>query len=125
MQTLSHHRIAIEPWHAIPELLEKYDLSLDDVLTQAWLVTPQEEVLGGAAAINQCFRYIWWARPLALLYDIPGLRQFEDWLYRWIAEHRTLMPGSTPTCGIPQPTEHLPHNMEDVHGYPQTFSPDR
>lgn len=101
MQTFSHHKITITPWHAVPELLEQYNLSLEDVLTQVWLITPDEKVWGGAAAVNQCLRYIWWARPLALLYRIPGLRQLEDWLYRWIAEHRHLMPGSTAACALP------------------------
>lgn len=100
MQTFSRQRIAITPWHAIPETLDKYSLSLDDVLTQVWFITEQEDVLGGAAAVNQCFRTIWWARPLALLYRIPGLRQLEERLYRWVAEHRHLMPGATATCQL-------------------------
>lgn len=108
MQTFSHQKIAITPWHAVPDLLARYTLSLEDVLTQVWLITAEEEVLGGAAAVNQCLRYIWWARPLAFLYRLPGLRQLEDWLYRWIATHRHLMPGSTATCAIPSSTEHAP-----------------
>lgn len=105
MQTFSRHKIAITPWHDVPELLEQHNLSLEDVLTQVWFLTPDEQVWGGAAAVNQCFRYIWWARPLAVLYRIPGLRHLQDWLYRWIADHRHLMPGSTATCAIPSKTE--------------------
>jgi predicted DCC family thiol-disulfide oxidoreductase YuxK len=100
VQTFSRQQIVITPWHAVPDLLAQYNLSLDDVLTQVWLITAEEEVLGGAAAVNQCFRYIWWAWPLAFLYRLPGLRQLEGWLYRWIATHRHLMPGSTPTCSV-------------------------
>lgn len=101
MQTLSRQQIAIAPWHAIPDRLAQYNLTLDDVLTQVWFITREEKVLGGAAAVNQCFHFIWWARPLALLYRLPGLRQLEDWLYHWIATHRHLMPGSSATCNIP------------------------
>lgn len=100
MQTFSRQQIAIAPWHAIPDLLAQYDLTLDDVLTQVWFITREEKVLGGAAAVNQCFHFIWWARPLALLYRLPGLHQLEDWLYHWIATHRHLMPGASATCSI-------------------------
>lgn len=90
--------------------MERYGLSLDDVMTQVWIITKQEEVLGGAAAVNHCFHYIWWARPLAFLYRVPGLRHLEDWLYRWIAAHRHLMPGSTATCALTPATKHAPRN---------------
>ncbi|MBK9050709.1 MAG: DUF393 domain-containing protein [Chloroflexi bacterium] len=117
MQTLSRQQIVITPWHTIPDLLARYNLSLDDVLSQVWFITTEEKVLGGAAAVNQCLQYIWWARPLAFLYRLPGLHPLEDWLYRWIATHRHLMPGSTATCAIPSPTEHAPRNTEDAYGH--------
>ncbi len=74
---------------------------MQDGLAQVWFVDAKGQLTGGAEAANMCFRYIWWARPFAYLYYIPGIRQIEDRLYRWVADNRYNMPGATDACAIP------------------------
>ena len=77
-------------------------LTAEDGFTQAWFVDESGRLTGGAEAINEAFRYIWWARPLAPLYKLPGIRQLEDRIYRWIADNRHKMPGATDACAVPE-----------------------
>lgn len=78
-------------------------LGLTDVdgLTQAWFVDKNGRLTGGAAAINQALRYCWWLRPFTYLYPLPGMRPLQDWAYRWVAQNRYRLPGSTPQCALP------------------------
>ena len=76
-------------------------LTAEDGMTQAWFVDEQGQVTGGAEAINAMLRHVWWARPFAPLYYLPGIRQLQDWGYNWIATNRYKMPGSTAACEIP------------------------
>lgn len=69
-------------------------------MTQVWFVSTKGRLYGGAAAINQALKLVWWARPLTLLYRLPGIRQLEDRVYRWVAQNRYRLPGSTATCAI-------------------------
>ena len=58
------------------------------------------ELFGGAAAVNQAMAYIWWAAPFTGLYAQPTIAKAQEWLYRWVANHRYWLPGSSPTCQI-------------------------
>jgi predicted DCC family thiol-disulfide oxidoreductase YuxK len=73
-------------------------LTADDGRQQAWLIMADGRVYGGAEAINRALWTVWWARPWVWLYYLPGLRQLEDALYRWVARHRGRFPGITPGC---------------------------
>ncbi len=74
-----------------------------DGMQQAWFVDENGRLFGGAAAINQSLRYIWWARPFTPLYTLPGLRQLADHIYRWVAANRHRLPGSSDTCRLEPP----------------------
>ncbi|MCP5098491.1 MAG: DUF393 domain-containing protein [Chloroflexi bacterium] len=50
--------------------------------------------------MNDAMRYCWWIRPFTSLYHIPGIRQFQDWVYNWVADNRYRLPDSTPQCTI-------------------------
>lgn len=75
-------------------------MTAEDGMTQAWFVTVAGQLSGGAAAANEAMRYVWWARPLTYLYQLPGLKQVQDWAYRWVARNRYRMPGATDACAI-------------------------
>ena len=75
--------VDIKGWQFIPERM-----------TRAWpygrrwhhksrgLSIKNGRLTGGAEAINEALRYIWWARPLAPLYKVPGIRQLQDRAYQ-------------------------------------------
>jgi predicted DCC family thiol-disulfide oxidoreductase YuxK len=68
-------------------------------MTQAWYID-QNTISGGAEAVNAVLRLVWWAKPFTYLYRLPGIRQLQDWVYRWVADNRYRMPGSTASCTV-------------------------
>ena len=50
---------------------------------------------------------IWWARPFTWLYRLPGMRWIEEKVYRWIANNRYRMPGSTAACAVPNTPDEI------------------
>lgn len=46
-------------------------------------------VFGGAAAVMEIARRIWWAWPLWALSRLPGAMRPMRATYRWIADHRS------------------------------------
>lgn len=81
--------------------MEALGLTAEDGMSQAWFVGTDGQLTGGAAAINQALRFVWWAKPATYFYRLPGIRQLEDWVYGWIAQNRHRMPGSTASCAVP------------------------
>jgi predicted DCC family thiol-disulfide oxidoreductase YuxK len=62
-------------------------------LSEMKLVTRDLRILGGAAAIAAIARTIWWAKPLAWLWNVRLLRPALKHAYRWIARHRSCTDG--------------------------------
>lgn len=93
-------RIEIRAWQAIPEQMAAWGLSAADGQWQAWFVNPAGQLFGGAAAVNQAMASIWWAAPFTCLYSQPTIAKAQEWLYRWVANHRYRLPGGSPTCQI-------------------------
>ena len=58
------------------------------------LVTERGTCHGGAEAILQIARRIWWARPLFALGGIPGARPLLSKVYRAVAKRRTCLVGA-------------------------------
>lgn len=101
-QRFSKQQIDIAPWQQIPDIMAKANLTAEDGMSKVWILPADgRPAQGGAAAVNYLLRYIWWARPLATLYRIPGIRQLEDALYQWVANNRYRMPGGTDQCTLP------------------------
>lgn len=76
-------------------------LTDEDGMTQVWFVNADGHLTGGAEAVNRMMQYCWWIRPFTYLYFLPGIRQLQDWAYRWVAENRYRLPGSTAQCALP------------------------
>lgn len=95
----------IRPWQDSLELMAEYGLTAEDGRTQVWYID-DNHVTGGAEAANDAMRNVWWARPFTYLYHLPGIRQIQNWVYRWVANNRHRMPGSAAQCEIePKVTE--------------------
>ncbi len=104
VQTWSRGRLNIAPWQAIPAQLDALGLTTVDAMTQVWFVD-EKGLCGGAAAVNAALTFVWWARPFTFLYPLPGIRQLQNRLYRWIAANRHRLPGSTPQCRLDNPAQ--------------------
>ncbi len=108
MEAWTHNRIDLQPWQAIPERMQALGLTDADGMAKAWFVSAENELSGGAEAVNRAMSFCWWARPFTWLYRVPGLRQLEEALYQWVADNRYRMPGSTPQCALPTSAETPP-----------------
>lgn len=52
----------------------------------------------GAEAINAAVSAGFGTRIPLSLYRVPGVRQLQNAVYRWVATHRYRFPGTTPHC---------------------------
>jgi predicted DCC family thiol-disulfide oxidoreductase YuxK len=84
----------------IPEQMTALGLSAVDGMAQVWFVDADGRLSGGAAAVNDALRDVWWARPFTWLYPLPGIKQVEDCVYRWVAANRYRLPGGSAQCQI-------------------------
>jgi predicted DCC family thiol-disulfide oxidoreductase YuxK len=85
-----------------PGLVAGLGLTRADVDRAAWAITRDGQRLSGAAAINRTLAALE-RRPwtlLARLYDVPGLRWWEERCYAWFARHRGRFArwGISPAC---------------------------
>jgi predicted DCC family thiol-disulfide oxidoreductase YuxK len=81
-----------------PGVPEANGLTFADCERAAWAVTPDARGYPGAAGINVALSTMLGARLPWLVYRLPGVRQAQDWLYSWIADHRHRFPGDVPYC---------------------------
>ena len=94
------NKITIEPWQMIPDTLAALNLTAADGMTQVWFVQSNGHLSGGAAAVNEAMANVWWARPFTYLYRLPGIKQLQDRVYRWVADNRYRLPGSPDLCAV-------------------------
>lgn len=88
----------VQPWQRIPEQMNALGLTAVDGMTQVWFAHPDGRLTGGAAAVNDALRTVWWVRPFAWLYRLPGINRVEDWVYKRVAENRYRLPGGSAEC---------------------------
>ncbi|MCL4263989.1 MAG: DUF393 domain-containing protein [Anaerolineae bacterium] len=100
MQTWTRGRVDVRPWQRIPEQMAALGLTAVDGMTQVWFVSADGRLSGGAAAVNEALRHVWWARPFTWLYPLPGIKQLEERIYRWVAANRYRLPGSSAQCRL-------------------------
>lgn len=101
MESWTNGRIQLAPWQAIPQQMAALGLTDADGMTQVWFVDRDGELTGGAEAVNRALRYSYWLRPFTYLYPLAGIKQLQDWVYRWVAQNRYRLPGSTSQCDLP------------------------
>jgi predicted DCC family thiol-disulfide oxidoreductase YuxK len=80
-----------------PFAQKRLNLADDACPSEMRLLLTDGRMLGGADAIVQIARSIWWAWPLFLLAQLPGAISLLRALYRWIAARRYCPNG---TCQL-------------------------
>ena len=82
-----------------------YGLSLTDVASQVWLVTPSGESLkpvGGYLAVAQILleqpEFYW--RWLGFVMKTPPFSLLADLVYKWVAKNRHRLPGGSRACKL-------------------------
>jgi len=81
------------------DALDLLGLSEGDMLRESNLLLADGRTLGGADAVVEIARHIWWGWPLWLLSRAPGVRPVLHAIYRVIAANRHCLGG---VCKIPR-----------------------
>lgn len=76
-----------------PGTAERLCIQPGELLTEMSLLTPSGQRLGGADALVEIARHIWWARPLVVLARLPGAMPFLRGLYARLAANRHCLNG--------------------------------
>lgn len=113
-------RIRLHPFQR-PGVLERFGLAEAEAREAAWVIEPggvdgargavrgasngaavgegsPATRLRGAAAINRALDVALGVRVFLPVYRVPPIRWAQDRAYRWVAEHRYRLRGTTPWC---------------------------
>ena len=87
-----HGRLVRRGFHPVPLqaawAAARLGLSGNGPLTEMRLLTPEGRIYGGADALVQITRSIWWAWPLWAAAQIPGVKPLLRIGYQWVAKRR-------------------------------------
>lgn len=86
-RALSRRRFELVPLQT-PGTSAKLGVPDDELLDEMRLRLRDGTQFGGAAAVVEIARHIWWAWPLWALSRMPGAIRPMNAIYRWIASHR-------------------------------------
>jgi predicted DCC family thiol-disulfide oxidoreductase YuxK len=64
----------------------------------SWWLDESGAVYDGAHAVNMALSAALGTRLPLIVYRIPGIRQLQEFVYRWVAGHRYRFRGTTPYC---------------------------
>ncbi len=92
---LRRRRVELRPLQT-PGTAGTLGIGAEDLLREMRFVTDKGEVFGGADAIAQLARRIWWAWPLFVVSRLPGLQRAMAFGYRWVAGRRSCASGACP-----------------------------
>ena len=82
-----------------PGTAERLGLTSDELLAEMHLLTPAGQRFGGADAIMEIARHVWWAKPLAALARLAGAMPLFRRLYTRLAVNRYCFSGA---CRLPR-----------------------
>ena len=71
-----------------PGTAERLRVTQDELPAEMHLLTPSGQRLGGADALVEIARHIWWAKPLVLMARLPGAMPLLRRLYARLAANR-------------------------------------
>jgi predicted DCC family thiol-disulfide oxidoreductase YuxK len=79
---------------------EALQMPLADLLHDVRLLTTENRLYSGVDAYLYAGKRIWWACPVAWLFELPGLHALASAAYRRVAKNRYCISG---TCQLPPP----------------------
>jgi predicted DCC family thiol-disulfide oxidoreductase YuxK len=92
-RVLARRRFELVPLQS-PGASAEFGVADDQLLAEMRLRLGDGTVFGGAAAVVEIARRIWWAWPLWALSRLPGAMPPMRGTYRWIARHRSCANGA-------------------------------
>lgn len=79
-------------------------MSREELLYELRFVSSDGKQFGGADAIVELAREVWWWRPLVWFSRIPGMMDVLRAGYRWVARQRSCAAAS---CAVPQASKRV------------------
>jgi predicted DCC family thiol-disulfide oxidoreductase YuxK len=73
-------------------------LTVEECEAAAWAILPDGGHYRGAEAMNMAMAVALGTTSPLLLYSLPGIKQFEDLVYSFVASNRDRLPGDRPYC---------------------------
>ena len=73
-------------------------LTLEECEATAWAIGPDGGRYRGAEAVNALVAAALGSALPLLVYNLPGIRQLQDFVYSLIASNRSRLPGDPPYC---------------------------
>ena len=98
---LYRHRFALLPLQT-PWVTERLASCDEELLSGMRLLTGEGQIHGGADALIEIARRIWWAKPVYWLSRIPLVQSVLVMGYRWLARNRTCLGGSCSRAAQPK-----------------------
>lgn len=77
---------------------QRLGVSVDRLPESVWWLDDSGEVFAAAEAVNAAVSAALGTRVPLRIYRVPGIRQVQETVYHWVAEHRYRFPGTTPYC---------------------------
>jgi predicted DCC family thiol-disulfide oxidoreductase YuxK len=96
LRTDRHRRVRALPAQGA-RVLGLTGLTGDQAAREAWWIGADGSRRAGAAAMLAAAGAAT-SVPLPALFRVPGFGRLADRVYRWVADHRRLLPGTTPHC---------------------------
>jgi predicted DCC family thiol-disulfide oxidoreductase YuxK len=100
---LARHGMAVAPLQD-PRVGALLGMSREELLYELRFISEEGKQFGGADAIVELAREIWWWRPLVWFSRIPGMMDVLRAGYRWVAAQRSC---AAATCTVPQPSKRV------------------
>jgi predicted DCC family thiol-disulfide oxidoreductase YuxK len=99
---LNRHHFNLAPLQS-PWAMERIGAKPEEPLPEMKLLAADGNIFGGADALLQIAKQIWWAWPLFALAQIPGVKIFRRAAYRRVAANRLYLSG---LCGFHPKASH-------------------
>jgi len=69
----------------------------EQLMAEMWVLPAQGQPINGLRSWIELMRHVWWLWPLAILLNLPAVRQVGQIVYRWIARNRYCLAGHCTT----------------------------
>ncbi len=81
-----------------PGTAERLGAPREELMESIWWLRDDGTVLSAAHAANAAVSAALGTSIPMAVYHVPGIRQIQELIYRWVAGHRQYFPGTTPHC---------------------------
>lgn len=91
------HRVRTVPYQG-SGVAERVGVSREDLARSVYWLDDDGSRYSGAEAASAAVSAAVGSRLPLRVYRLPGVRQLEEAVYRWVANNRHRLPGTTPWC---------------------------